>query len=104
MITLINSLACDTLETINKGLSDDSKSLLLVSSLSPSYSNFVDDLIYGRQTLTLEKVKAVLNTKALQEKLGNMDNREGLTVNGRTDKNGRKKMEQSKTKTKPNNL
>ena len=41
---------CDTLETIDEGLDDEGKVLLLVSSLPQSYSNFVDALMYGRQT------------------------------------------------------
>ena len=41
---------CDTLETIDEGLDDERKALLLVSSLPQSYSNFVDALMYGRQT------------------------------------------------------
>ncbi|KAH9736687.1 Integrase catalytic domain-containing protein [Citrus sinensis] len=36
---------CDTLETIDESLSDESKALLLISSLPQSYSNFVDALI-----------------------------------------------------------
>ncbi|KAH9685060.1 hypothetical protein KPL70_013801 [Citrus sinensis] len=59
---------CDTLETIDESLSDESKALLLVSSLPQSYSNFVDALMYGRQTLSLDEVKAALNTRGLQEK------------------------------------
>ncbi|KAH9678577.1 hypothetical protein KPL71_025773 [Citrus sinensis] len=59
---------CDTLETIDEILNDESKALLLVSSLPPSYSNFVDALMYKRQTLSLDEVKAALNTRGLQEK------------------------------------
>lgn len=54
---------CDTLETIDEGLNDEGKALLLISSLSPSYSNFVDALMYGRQTLSLDEVKVALNIK-----------------------------------------
>lgn len=56
---------CDTLEIIYEGLDDEGKALLLVSSLPPSYSNFVDALMYGRQTLSLDEVKAALNTREL---------------------------------------
>ncbi|KAH9762156.1 hypothetical protein KPL70_000706 [Citrus sinensis] len=69
---------CDTLEIIDKGLDDEGKALLLVSSLPPSYSNFVDALMYERQTLSLDEVKAALNTRGLQEKSGNMNSGEVL--------------------------
>ncbi len=54
---------CDTLETLDEGLDDEGKALLLVSSLPQSYSNFVDALMYGRQTLSLDEVKVALNTR-----------------------------------------
>ena len=63
---------CDTLNTIDEGLDDEGKALLLVSSLPQSYSNFVDALMYGRQTLSLDEVKATLNTRGLQQKSGGM--------------------------------
>lgn len=56
---------CDTLETIDEGLNDEGKTLLLISSLPQSYSNFVDALMYGRQILSLYEVKATLNTRGL---------------------------------------
>ena len=97
---------CDTLETIDEGFSDESKALLLVSFLPPSYSNFVDALTYRRQTLSLDEVKATLNTKGLQEKSESIESGEGLTVKGRIDKNknAAKKKKQSKFKTNPKDL
>lgn len=71
---------CDTLETIDEGLDDEGKALLLVSSLPQSYSNFVYALMYGRQTLSLDEVKAALNIKGLQQKLGGVEHCEGLIV------------------------
>ncbi|KAH9725257.1 hypothetical protein KPL70_007804 [Citrus sinensis] len=59
---------CDTLETIDVALDDEDKALLLISPLPKSYGNFVDELMYGRQTLSLDEVKSALNTKELQEK------------------------------------
>ncbi|KAH9657534.1 hypothetical protein KPL70_023118 [Citrus sinensis] len=71
---------CDTLETIDEGLDDEGKALLLVSSLPQSYSNLVDALMYGRSTLSLDEVKTALNTRGLQEKSRNMMHSEGLSV------------------------
>ncbi|KAH9728046.1 hypothetical protein KPL70_008880 [Citrus sinensis] len=97
---------CDTLETIDESLSDESKALLLVSSLPQSYSNFVDALMYERQTLSLDEVKAVLNTRGLQQKSVSIESGVGLTVKGKFEKNKNttKNQKQSKSKTKPNDL
>ncbi|KAH9694912.1 Integrase catalytic domain-containing protein [Citrus sinensis] len=65
---------CDTLETIDAALEDEDKALLLISSLPKSYEHFIDALMYGRQTLSLDEVKSALSTKELQgkqESLGN---------------------------------
>ena len=59
---------CNELETINEGLSDESKALLLISSLLKSYEHFVDALLYRRQALSLEKVKYALGTTKLKDK------------------------------------
>lgn len=71
---------CDTLETIDEGLDDEGKTLLLVSSLLESYSNFIAIPMYRRQTISLDEVKASSNTKKLLEKSGSVKNGEGLTV------------------------
>ncbi|KAH9779520.1 Integrase catalytic domain-containing protein [Citrus sinensis] len=60
---------CDELETIDEGLSDESKALLLISSLPKSYEHFVNALLYRRQTLSLEEVKYALGTKKLKDKM-----------------------------------
>ena len=65
---------CDTLETIDAALDDEDKALLLISSLPKSYGNFIDALMYGRQTLSLDEVKSTLNTKELQGKQDHMGN------------------------------
>ncbi|KAH9743535.1 hypothetical protein KPL70_003339 [Citrus sinensis] len=97
---------CDTLETIDESLSYESKALLLVSSLPQSYSNFVDALMYGRQTLSLDEVKVALNTRGLQEKSVSIESGVGLTVKGKFEKNKNtaKNQKQSKPKTKPKDL
>ncbi|KAH9647724.1 Integrase catalytic domain-containing protein [Citrus sinensis] len=91
---------CDTLEIIYEDLDDEGKALLLVSSLLSSYSNFVDALMYGRQTLSLDEVKAALNTRGLQEKSGNMSSGEVLAVKAKTDKYDGKKKKQGNNKQK----
>ena len=93
----------DTLETIDVALSDEDKVLLLISSLPKSYEHFVDALMFGRQTLTLDEVRSALSTKELQgkqETLGNGSSGD-LTVKARP--KGKKK-KQGNNKEKPKNL
>lgn len=51
---------CDTLETIDATLNDEDKAMLLISSLPKLYEHFVDDLMYGRQTLSRMKLSQLL--------------------------------------------
>lgn len=78
---------CDTLETIDNSLNDEDKAILLISNLPKSYEYFVDALMYRRQTLSLDEVKYVLNTKELQGKQDSMANGsgEGLTVKAKVE-------------------
>ena len=93
---------CGTLETIDESLNDECKALLLISSLPQSYSNYA--LMYGKKTLSLDEVKAALNTTCLQEKQVNVQSGEGLTVRGRNDINDGKKKKQRKGKNKNKSL
>lgn len=95
----------DTLEGIDEGLDDEGKALLLVSLLPQSYSNFIDALMYGRHTLSLDEVNVALNAIGLQQKSGSMKSGEGLVAKGKGSKNdGKKKQKQEKNKAKSQNL
>ncbi|KAH9666456.1 hypothetical protein KPL70_020645 [Citrus sinensis] len=97
---------CDELETIDEGLSDEIKALLLISSLPKSYEHFVDALLYGRQTLSLEEVKYALGTKKLKDKQDNPESEssEGLMARGKSEKRESKGKKQGKLKSKQKNL
>lgn len=86
---------CDELETIDEGLSDESKNLLLISSLPKSYEHFIDALLYGRQALSLEKGKSALGIKKLKDKQDNPEGEfgEGLMARSRSKKRENKKKE-----------
>ncbi|KAH9697780.1 Integrase catalytic domain-containing protein [Citrus sinensis] len=54
-------------------IGDKDKAFFLLSSLPKSYEGFVDTMLYGRTTLTLEDVKASLCSKEIQRHSGDLD-------------------------------
>lgn len=62
-----NKLILD-LENVNIILEDKDRALILLSSFSDSYEQFVDTLLYGRQSLTLKDVKNALESKDLKKR------------------------------------
>ncbi|GJW39935.1 hypothetical protein Tco_0065780 [Tanacetum coccineum] len=55
------------LAAIDTTISNVDQALLLLTSLPSSYNNFVETLIYSRETLKLEYVLATLNSRELQK-------------------------------------
>ncbi|GJY93256.1 hypothetical protein Tco_0509038 [Tanacetum coccineum] len=73
------------LEFIDTVISDEDQVLLLLTSLPSSYDNFIETLLYGRDTLKLEDVLATLNSRELQKMTkAKGDGGEGLYVRGRS--------------------
>ena len=62
--------------------------MLLINSVPKSYEHFVDALLYGRQTLSLEEVKSAHGTKKLKDKQDNPESEssDGLMARGRSEK------------------
>nr|GEV62202.1 hypothetical protein [Tanacetum cinerariifolium] len=58
---------------------------MLLTSLSPSYDNFVETLLYGRESLTLDDVLSSLNSQELKRMTNAKDDGDGLYVRGRSD-------------------
>ena len=84
-----NKLMMD-LKSVDDQISDEDYAITLLCSLSPSYSyeHFVDTMIFGRESLSLEDVKASLNCKELKNKVS--DTQDGtLVVQGRNKERGK---------------
>ncbi|GJZ51777.1 hypothetical protein Tco_0606292 [Tanacetum coccineum] len=74
------------LAAIDTAISDEDRALLLLTSLPSSYDYFMEILLYGRDTLKLEDVLAILNFRELQKMTeAKGDGGEGLCVRGRSD-------------------
>ena len=74
------------LKSIDVRIDEEDQALILLCSLSPSFKNFVNSMLYGRDTLSLEDVKSILHSKELRQKVsvvGSEDQAEGLFIRGR---------------------
>ncbi|GJT16557.1 hypothetical protein Tco_0875263 [Tanacetum coccineum] len=80
------------LAAIDAAISDKDQALLLLTSLPSSYDNFVENLLYGRDTIKLEDVVVTLNSRELQKMMeAKGDGGEGFYVSERS---GQRDMEQ----------
>ncbi|GKC03801.1 hypothetical protein Tco_0995411 [Tanacetum coccineum] len=80
-----NKLILD-LANIDIEIEDEDQALMLLTSLTSSYKNFVETLLYGRESLTMEDVLATLNSWELKKRIECTKEEigDGLYVNGRS--------------------
>ncbi|GJW27825.1 putative reverse transcriptase domain-containing protein [Tanacetum coccineum] len=62
-----NKLILD-LANIDIEIEDEDQALMLLTLLSPSYENFVDTLLYGRESLIMKDVLATMNSRELNKR------------------------------------
>ncbi|GJR11245.1 hypothetical protein Tco_0793897 [Tanacetum coccineum] len=81
-----NKLILD-LANIDIEIEDKDQALMLLTSLPSSYENFVETLLYGRETLTMEDVLETLNSRELKKRTEGTkeETGDGLYVRGRSD-------------------
>ena len=53
------------LTSIGAKIEEEDHTIILLISLPKIYDNFVDTMLFGKQTLTMAEVKAALNSKEL---------------------------------------
>ena len=70
------------LRNLDVKVDDEDAALILLVSLPSSYENFVESFVVGKDSLTLEEVKAALHTRELRQKAigDNGDSGSGLFV------------------------
>ncbi|GJT87968.1 retrovirus-related pol polyprotein from transposon TNT 1-94 [Tanacetum coccineum] len=88
------------LANIDVDIDDEDQALMLLTSLPPSYDNFVETLLYGRESLTLEDVLSSLNSRELKKRTDAKDDGDGLYVRGRSDHRGNQGRGSSRSKSK----
>ena len=72
-------------------IDDEDSALILRVSLPNIYENFVESFVVGKDSLTLEEVKAALYTKELRQKATGDNENYGSGLVVRSGKNSRKK-------------
>ncbi|GJU51632.1 hypothetical protein Tco_1221187 [Tanacetum coccineum] len=72
------------LANIDVDIDDEDQALMLLTSLPSSYDNFIETLLYGRESLTLEDVLSSLNSRELKKRTYAKDDGDGLYVRGRS--------------------
>ncbi|GJU96036.1 hypothetical protein Tco_1320792, partial [Tanacetum coccineum] len=85
-----NKLILD-LANIDIKIEDEDQALMLLTPLPSSYENFVETLLYGRESLTMEDVLATLNSRELKKRTESTkeETGDGLYVRGRSDHSGK---------------
>ncbi|GJT91508.1 retrovirus-related pol polyprotein from transposon TNT 1-94 [Tanacetum coccineum] len=88
--TKFNKLILD-LANIDIKIEDEDQALMLLTSLPSSYENFVEKLLYGRESLTMEDVLVTLNSRELKKRTEGTkeETGDGLYVRGRSDHSGK---------------
>nr|GEV66436.1 retrovirus-related Pol polyprotein from transposon TNT 1-94 [Tanacetum cinerariifolium] len=66
------------LANIDVNIDDEDQPLMLLTSLPSSYDNFVETLLYGKESLTLEDVLSSLNSRELKMRTHAKDDGDGL--------------------------
>ncbi|GKB65916.1 retrovirus-related pol polyprotein from transposon TNT 1-94 [Tanacetum coccineum] len=85
-----NKLILD-LVNIDIEIEDEDQALMLLTSLPPSCENFVETLLYGWESLTMENVLATLNSRELKKRTEGTKEEagDGLYVTRRSDHSGK---------------
>ncbi|KAJ9563977.1 LOW QUALITY PROTEIN: hypothetical protein OSB04_009137 [Centaurea solstitialis] len=63
----LNSILMD-LKNVEVKIDDEDAALILLVSLPPSYENFVNSFVVGRDTITMEEVRSSLHSRELRHK------------------------------------
>nr|GEV15645.1 RNA-directed DNA polymerase, eukaryota [Tanacetum cinerariifolium] len=85
-----NKLILD-LANIDIEIEDEDQTLMLLTSFPSSYENFMETVLYGRESLTMEDVLATLNSRKLKKRTKGTKEEisDGLYVRGRSDYSGK---------------
>nr|GEY76672.1 retrovirus-related Pol polyprotein from transposon TNT 1-94 [Tanacetum cinerariifolium] len=78
------------LTNVDIEIEDEDQALMLLTSLPSSYENFVETLLYGRESLIMKDVLATLNSRELKKRTEGTkkETGDGLYVRGRSDHSG----------------
>lgn len=96
-----NKITMD-LKNIDVKIDDEHQAIIVLCSLPASYEHFITTLLYGKDTISMEDVKASLLSWELRKKVSREKGEgqvEGLFARGRTKEKGSSDKGQSRSKT-----
>ena len=94
------------LSNLDVKIDDEDQAVLLLCTLPSSYENFVDTIMFGKKTISMEDVKAALNSKELKKGIDRRSSSsgEGFYARGRQQqKGGSYRRGKSRSKSRPRN-
>ncbi|KAH9781781.1 hypothetical protein KPL71_008610 [Citrus sinensis] len=97
-IDVFNKIILDLEGVESIKIGDEDKAFFLLSSLLKSYECFVDTMLYGKTTLTIEDVKASLCSKEIQRHSGDLDQNPGEGLMAKAEKKKDKKKKKNKNR------
>ena len=86
------------LRNVDEIVKDEHQAVILLCSLTQAYEPFVKSMMYGRDSLALEDVKAGLHSEALREKASKDAGDRSEAMSARADKGSKKESLKSKKK------
>ncbi|GJV19097.1 hypothetical protein Tco_1368117 [Tanacetum coccineum] len=76
-------LPCHSSGYSDVDIGDDDQALMLLTSLPYSYDHFVETLLFGKESLTLEDVLSSLNSWELKKRTYAKDDGDGVICKGK---------------------
>ncbi|GJX75491.1 transposable element [Tanacetum coccineum] len=93
----LNSILMD-LKNVDVKIDDEDAALILLVSLPPSYENFVNSFVVGKETITLEDVRSGLHSRELRHQASGISESQPVGLSITSQDRGRHRTQRGKEK------